>query len=156
MRINNWVKKQFGTWGVFIITLWSTVLAVLALAYILWLVTIAQYMGSNPQQPGLAQLWFVFGLNIIFLIIFGVSAYGLFKRHNWGRLSFLGAITAWSGFNLAALIFPYFSPEQGHTTDAVLFNGLRYTVELIIPWWYLNAPHVKKVFLSSDKSTGEE
>ncbi|MBN1994287.1 MAG: hypothetical protein JW953_16435 [Anaerolineae bacterium] len=148
-------KVQFRTWGIIILALWALVLALLALANILFLSTVVQFF-TREDMPNLTQLWLVFILNIIFLIGFSGSAYGLLKRHNWGRILFVGFIMVWSGFNLMALFTPSFS-AQDYKTRAYVLNGIYYLGGLLLPLWYLNLPRVKADFQGlSENSTTED
>ncbi|MBN1221280.1 MAG: hypothetical protein JXM69_20315 [Anaerolineae bacterium] len=137
--------------------LWALALAFLSVANLLLLSAVVQVTGSN-DAPSSGQVWVVFFLNIIFLIGFMVSAYGLFRLYNWARILFLGCITVWSVFNLIALFIPSVSPEQDYSIGELTLNGLRYGVGLFLPWWYLNVPHVKAIFYRqpAENETSEE
>jgi len=126
---------------------WALVLAILAFANLLFLSTVVQMMGTD-DGPGQSQIWLVFLLNVLFLIGFAVSAYGLFRLDNWGRILFLWCIIIWSGFNLIAIFIPSFYPDRDRSAEGVWFNGLRYGVGLIVPLWYLNLPRIKMIFHS--------
>jgi hypothetical protein len=157
------IKTRFGSWGIFLLSLWASVLALVNLARILLLSESAQFLGSNGG-PGQGQIWLTFVLNAIFALGFGSSAYGLSKRYNWGRVLFLWLIVIWSGSNLIALFAPklfyflffpntpspisglLFSPNPDYTAKELTLNGLRFVVELFLPLWYLNLPHIKMIF----------
>jgi hypothetical protein len=103
-------------------------------------------------------------LNVIFALGFGGSVYGLLKRYNWGRVLFMWLIVIWSGSNLIALFAPnlfyflfspntpspgsglLFSPNPDYTAKELTLNGFRFVVELCLPLWYLNLPHIKTIF----------
>jgi hypothetical protein len=157
------IKTRFGTWGIFLLSLWASVLALVNLARILLLSESVQFLGSNVG-PDQGQIWLIFVLNVIFALGFGGSVYGLLKRYNWGRVLFMWLIVIWSGSNLIALFAPnllyllffpkavlstpglLFSPNQDYTVGELTVNGLRHAVELILPLWYLNLPHIKMIF----------
>jgi hypothetical protein len=157
------IKTRFGTWGIFVLSLWASVLALVNLARILLLSEGVQFFGGDRGATQ-SQIWMIFILNILFFLGFGSSAYGLSKQYNWGRIVFLWFVVIWSSFNLIALFAPnfyyllfspstvlaipglLFSPNQDYTVGELTFNGLRHAVELILPLWYLNLPHIKIVF----------
>lgn len=168
------IKTRFGTWGIFLLSLWASVLALVNLARILLLSESVQLLGSNGGL-GQGQIWLIFILNVIFVLGFGGSAYGLMKQYNWGRIIFIWLIVVWSGSNLIALFAPnlfyvlfspnttlpsaglLFSPNPDYTTRDLMLNGLRFAVELFLPLWYLNLPHIKAIFHtpSAEKLTVE-
>lgn len=141
------LTTQISKWGVRIVALWSLALAFLAFAYILHL-TNAVGLSSNElgDQP---QVWTILVMNIVFCLGFLVCSYGLWFRHNWGRLSFLWVIGIWSGFNLVAVLDPgvLFTTSQNYTTTTLALNGLRFAATLLIPLWYLNRPQIKSIFV---------
>ena len=133
-------------WGITIVALWAVTLAFLSFANLLLITSIVQ---SVTIEVGVLQSWLVFGLNIFLLIAFSISAYGLFKRQQWGRLLFLVSVSIWAGFNFFALFSSSYSLNQDHTNQAIFFNAFRYAVALIMPLWYLNLPQVKLAFQPS-------
>jgi ABC-type glycerol-3-phosphate transport system permease component len=126
-------------------------------ANLLYLSAVVQLIGGD-QGPNQGRIWIVFIFNVIFLIGFAISAYGLFRLHHWGRILFLWCITIWSGLNLIALFIPFFSPDQDHSAEGLALNSLRYAAGLLVPLWYLNLPRVKVIFRnqSSEGASAEE
>jgi hypothetical protein len=119
-------------------------LALDALAQLLLLTASVEFRdGEGVSQ---AQVWFTFVLIVAFAVGSGASAYGLFKRHNWGRRLFLGVLTVWAGFNLIALFVPSLMLNQTYTVNSLILNGLRYILGFFLPLWYLNLPHIKILF----------
>jgi hypothetical protein len=133
-------------WGIIIIALWSLVLAFLALANLLLITSIVQ---SAALAVNVVQTWMVFGLNIILLIAFSLSAYGLLRQQPWGRLLFLAAVIVWAGLNFFALFSVADTPGQNRTTPSLYIDASRYAAALIISLVYLNLPRVKQAFQSS-------
>ncbi len=132
-------------WGISILSLWSFVLAVTALAKMSLLSRSTAYTNDTM----LTQLMILFALNGILGLGFSFSTYGLWTRQNWGRILFLWLITFWSGSNLLILFDPRFLSKS--SSSELIIDGLRFTMSLILPLWYLNLPHIKILFLNSDK-----
>jgi len=132
-------------WGIRIFAVWGLVLTILAGANLLILSeTVELYSNQYNNQ---SRVWFIFALNIIFVLGFAGSTYGLWKKYNWGRLAFLGVIGVWSGFNFLSLFAPgLVSFVATPPLAQLLFNGLRYSAALVIPFLYLNLPHIKTEF----------
>ncbi len=127
-------------WGIFILSLWSFVLAVIAFAKMALLTQAVAYTNN------ITQLWIIFILNALLGLGFSFSTYGLWTRQNWGRLLFLGVMTLWSGANLLVLFDPTGLAQS--TTFEIVTNGLRFTAGLILPLWYLNLPRIKMLFVA--------
>ncbi len=90
------------------------------------------------NQP---QIWLVFTLNILFGLVFGASAYGLWGRQSWGRILFLWVLVFWSGFDLISLFI-----GNDNTIPAIIVGVLRVAIGLVISLWYFNLPHVIALF----------
>lgn len=134
--------------------LWAFVLAFLSLANLLVLTQIVQL--SRENQLNQEMVWVVFALNLFFLLGFGASAYGLFRRLSWGRLLFLWIVSFWAISNLIALFIPVFSLDQ-NLSQAKTINAIQYGAAFVLPWWYLNLSQVKAIFASlSEKHTNED
>ena len=142
--INN--HTRITQWGINIVALWSLTLAFLAFANHLHITSRVQ---STVVEVGVLQSWMVFGLNLSLLVLFSVSAYGLFKRQQWGRILFLVTVSIWAISNFFALFSPAYLPNQNYTNQHLLLNAFRYVVALILPIWYLNLPQVKRAFRPS-------
>jgi hypothetical protein len=123
-----------------IFAIWAGILAFLALANLLILTQVVETGGYEPES--LNQIWLIFGLNVIFGLGFAASAYGLWRKRNWGRLLFLGIIVAWSAFNIIAL----FSSQPAYSAGSRAVNSLRYLVGPVVSWWYLNLARIKHQF----------
>ena len=75
---------------------------------------------------------------------------GLYKMRNWGRMLFLGLLTAYYGLLFVGSLpvwgplvgIPLFSLGQGWVTAVVLESG----IGLAFGWWYLNRRRVKHWF----------
>ena len=144
-------------WGLLIVALWAVVLALLALGQLL-ILSVAVQIANQEQGPGQTQIWTSFIFNLLFLFGFGGSAYGLFRRRNWGRLLFLWCVVLWAGFNLLALS-PLFAASQSYATGELIVNVVRYLAALLLPLAYLNLPWVKAIFYqnqSIENSTTED
>jgi hypothetical protein len=119
-------------------------LALVSLAQLLLLTASVEFRdGEGVSQ---AQIWLLFVLIIALAVGFGASAYGLFKRHNWGRRLFLGVLTVWASFNLIALFVPSVMLSQTYTVNNLILNSLRYIIGFFLPLWYLNLAHIKILF----------
>lgn len=139
--------EKVSSWGVRIVALWSLSLAFLAFAYILTLTSAVGLTSSElGDQP---QVWIIFSINILFCLSFSICSYGLWRRHNWGRIGFLWTIGIWSGFNLVAVLDPglLFTTSQTYSTTALTLNSLRFAATLLVPLWYLNRPQIKSIFI---------
>jgi hypothetical protein len=90
------------------------------------------------NQP---QIWLVFSLNVFFGLVFGASAYGLWRRQSWGRILFLWALVFWSAFDLISLFI-----GNDDTIPAIIVNVLRVAIGLVISLWYFNLPRVTALF----------
>ncbi len=95
-----------------------------------------------------AQVWLILGLNIVFMVGFAASAYGLWRGQNWGRLLFLLLIIIWSASNLVAMFManPLFIFRESHVLADGLVNGLRFGLGLLVSVWYFNLPRIKRFF----------
>lgn len=140
-------------WGIIIVAFWALVLAVLSMGNLLVLTTIVRL--NTNEGPTQTQIWIVFVLNLLFLLGFIGSSYGLFKRSSWGRTLFLWIISMWAGANLMALFVPILSTTQGYSQAGIL-NAIRYAVALILPLWYLNLPQVKMAFQAPINNSTED
>lgn len=139
------MQRRWGSWGVLIFLVWAAVLALVAFARML-LLTKAVELYSN-QFGTQSQVWMIFVINAVLGLGFAVSAFGLWRMDNWGRLLFLWIIGTWSLFNLIALFIanPLIFKAQ-YSIDDVMVNGLRVAIGLIISVWYFNLPHIKTLF----------
>jgi hypothetical protein len=119
-------------------------LALDTLAQLLWFTSSVEFrQGEGVSQ---VQIWFIFMLMTTSAIGFGGSAYGLFKRHNWGRRLFLSVLAISFGFNLIALFVPSLMQSQIYTNNELILSSLRYIIGFFLPLWYLNLPHIKILF----------
>ncbi len=143
-------------WGVRLLSVWAFVLAALSLANLLLLTQTVEFISDQYGNQG--RVWLIFGFGIIFAVAFGASGYGLWQQKNWGRLLFLWIIVIWFGFNLLALLAPglIYSNTTPRNTTAVITNGLRLSLALVIPLWYLNRPQIKAVFLQNSLETEDK
>ncbi len=136
------------TWGIIVLAVWAVVLAVTSIANVLLLSRAATQLEGGPDQ---SRIWLVFGFNVFFIISFGLSAYGLWQTHNWGRLLFLAAIGLWSGFGLVAFLWPTsVEADQAYTFGEQALNLLRYGISFVVPIIYLNLAHIKAYFLTGN------
>lgn len=146
------VRRHWGSWGIPIFALWALVLAFLSFARLLLLTRVVQLGGEVLENQ--SMIWLVFIFNTAFGLGFTGSAYGLWRRRNWGRVLFLWWIVIWSGFNWVAVFFnPALSSNQEALISNLLINGLRLAVGVIISMWYFNMPHIKALF---DTDTPEQ
>ena len=122
-------------------------MAVLAISRLL-LLSLVQFTDNAFGNPTI--IWFNFLLNVILVLGFGASTYGLWGRRNWGRVLFLWLVVIWAGSNMIALLA---NPDQNHTIGALLINGLRFAVSAFIPLLYFNLPHIKTAFHSKTSET---
>lgn len=155
--LSEYVYRQWGSWGVLIFTLWALVLAMVALARSL-LLTEAVELYSN-RFGNQTQAVTVFALNLLLGLGFGIAAFGLWRRQNWGRILFLWLIALWSGFNFLAVFGNLAAPStRPYSLSNAIFDGLRMAVGLIVSLWYFNIPRVKALFQSgrSEKFVNED
>ena len=132
--------KESARWGVHIIAIWAGILAFLALANLLILSRVVEIGGYEPDSRN--QIWLIFALNVIFGLGFAASAYGLWRKLNWGRLLFLWCIVIWSALNIAAL----FISHPSYSPGARALNSLRFIVGPVVVLWYLNLARIKHGF----------
>ena len=133
-------------WGIRLIAIWAFVLAVIPFANLLLLTAAVEFYSNRYNNQ--TQVWIIFFLQVCFGIGFAISAYGLWRYQNWGRVLFLWASTIWFGVNLIVLFIPdfiFFSIRQ-YSTSELIWNGTRFFIALSIPLWYLTQPHVKAIF----------
>lgn len=129
-------------WAIRVFALWAGVLALLAAARLLLLSRSVELVSNQFGNQTVA--WLVFGLNVVFAVGFGFSAYSLWQRHNRGRIVFLWLIVIWSIFNGVGLLF---GPALS-TGTPVVFSLIRYAVGLVIPLIYLNLSRVRAQFVT--------
>ena len=129
-------------WGIRIIAAWAVLLALVTLVNLLLL------SASADLYESLGEVWWIFGLNVLFITGFGLSAFGLWRQQNWGRQLFLGTMTLWALFNILALLAPQviFISERVYQPENVFYAVLRYGVGLIFTFVYLNLANVKVAF----------
>ena len=96
-------------------------------------------------------VWLVFALDVLFCVGFGLSAYGLWKRCNWGRLLFLWLLGAWSAFEL---IGPFIANQD--TFIDLTANVFRVAVGLLIALFYFNLPRIKAFFEADGEFSTKE
>lgn len=134
------------TWVIRLVALWALVLAMLAIAYLLVLSNSADFVTNLYGTQ--AQVWAIFGLNLMFALGFASSSYGLWTHQNWGRVVFLWTIGLWAGFNLLGLFASnlWWGVERDDSLVSVAISGLRYAATLALPLWYLNLPRIKARF----------
>ena len=99
-KVSEFIQQRWGSWGIPVFAAWALILAFVALARLLFLSRVVELAGD--ELGGQLGVWLVFSLDTLFCIGFGLSAYGLWGRHNWGRLLFLWLLGFWSGFELIA------------------------------------------------------
>ena len=156
--LSTFVKRRWGNWGILIFMLWALILAMLAIANLLLLSQAVELYSDEAGNQ--SRVWLIFGLNVCFGLGFGLSAYGLWERRNWGRVLFLWCLVIWSGFNLAALFLPrlLFASVRDYSAGGLAANSIRFAVGLLVSLWYLNLPRIKTLFdpsSSANFATGE-
>ncbi|MDM8521499.1 hypothetical protein QUF64_15745 [Anaerolineales bacterium HSG6] len=138
----DFIRRHWGSWGVFVLALWSAILSLLAASHLLLFSSSTAYL----TQQNVNLMWTILGANIVLCLGFALGSYGLSTRKNWGRLLFLGLITIWSAINLIILLDSLLNEPA---IDHVL-NSLRFIVAIIVPLWYLNLPHIKLLFKTKE------
>ncbi len=139
------VQDYWGSWGVFLFTLWALILTLLALARLLLLSQAVELY--SDEFGNRLQVWIIFSLNTLFGLGFGASAYGLWRRHNWARLLFLWLAVIWSTSNLFALLLSALNPSTGIFSPVdIILGTLQASLGIIIPVWYFNIPRIKALF----------
>jgi hypothetical protein len=118
---------------------WALVLAFIALSRLLFLSRVVQLAGEEFGSQ--AGVWLVFALDALFCVGFGLSAYGLWKRRNWGRLLFLWLLGSWSAFEL---IGPFVTNQD--TFIDLTASIFRVAIGLLIALVYFNLPRIKALF----------
>ncbi len=133
-------------WGVFIFALWSAILAITILGRLIL------FSVSTDTFAARWQVWAFFGFSVVFIIGFGISAYGLWQTLQWGRLLFLGTIAIWSATNLLSLFAPglIFLPGREYTNQEFWTLTIRHIFSLLLPLAYLNLFQIKALFLGTD------
>ena len=156
VSIFNYFRFRAGGWGIYLFAIFSLILALIAVVRLLILIqTVELYSDEFGNQT---LVWIIFVLNSLFGLGFAASAYGLWKRYNWGRILFMWLIVSWSGLNLFAIYSPYFSPRQDLSFDGAMISSLRFGFGIILSLVYFNLPRVKELFLldPAEDSTLEE
>ena len=118
---------------------WALVLAFIALSRLLFLSRVVEL--AHEEFGSQTGVWLVFALDALFCVGFGLSAYGLWKRRNWGRLLFLWLLGAWSAFEL---IGPFVANQDAFID--LTANIFRVAVGLLIALFYFNLPRIKTLF----------
>jgi hypothetical protein len=151
------IRDHVGSWGIFVFSLWALILTIVAVARIILLTGVVEFV--NNEYSNQLQIWIIFILNVIFGVGFGASSYGLFRRQSWGRILFLWTILIWTGFNLLAVfLFRSILPSNnGAFVDSLPVNIVRFALGGVISVWYFNIPRVKARFStgSSEEFTTE-
>lgn len=139
------MQRRWGSWGIFVLGLWALVLVLVAFSRLILLSAIV--MSESDLNLSQGQIWTVFILNGFFGLIFAASAYGLWTRHHWGRLLFMGSIIVWAiSYIVALLTSGEWSANSDYGPGSLVFNLIPYIVGLIVSVWYLNLPHIKALF----------
>ena len=148
----NTSPTRLSKWGIRIVAAWAGLLALITLANLLLL------SASADIYESLGEVWWVFIINVLFIIGFGVSAYGLWQQQNWGRRLFLGTMVVWALFNLLALFAPafIFVSERAYAPQNLFFSVVRLVAGLIFSFGYLNLPNVKAAFLMPNNQPSEK
>lgn len=143
-ELTAFVERRWGSWGILILGLWAVVLALVALAR---LVLLSALVGSGNQNVSQGQIWVVFVLNALLVLAFAACTYGLWARHHWGRILFMGCITLWAVSYIVALFTSATSlADNDFTPGSLAFNLVPYLGGVIISIWYLNLDHIKTLF----------
>jgi hypothetical protein len=136
------VERRWGSWGILILSFLAVVLAMWSFANLLLLSALIRSEGDLKLGQG--WIWIVFILNALLGLTFAASAYGLWKRHNWGRLLFIAVMIVWLASYVAAL-FVSGRLLEDYTIGTLILN----TVPLIggiAAILYLNLAHIKILF----------
>ena len=134
-----------------ILILLAVVLTLLALALMLFLSAVVRVGGQ--ENLGQGRIWTFFILHILFAVGFSASAYGLWGRHNWGRLLFISSITVWGAYYVIFLLIP--AAKSGNFSVGALILNLIPLVAVITAILYLNLAHIKALFDPSHKQLSE-
>lgn len=142
--LSAFVERRWGSWGILFLGLWALVLALVGLAR---LVLLSAVLGATQKNVSQSQIWVVFSLNALLAVAFAACTYGLWTRHHWGRVLFMGCIALWAIFYVVAL-FASSTPlaNNDYTPGSMAFNLVPYLGGAILAIWYLNLPHIKALF----------
>ena len=140
--LSAFVQRRWGSWGILLLSLLGLVLAVWSFANLLLLSAVIESGSQTDISQG--QIWTIFILNALFGLTFAASAYGLWRRRNWGRLLFIGCIIGWSVFFVTALFTPGSLPAD-YTAGALILNIIP-LIAAIAAILYLNLAHIKALF----------
>lgn len=144
-RLSAFVERR-GSWGILILSFLAVVLALWSFANLLLLSAVVE----SESGSGLSQgwIWTVFILNVLLGLIFAVSAYGLWGRHNWGRRLFMACIVVWAGlYGVALFTFSVWSAD--YTAGAFILNVIP-IIGAIAAVFYLNLTHIKLLFAGKE------
>jgi len=135
------VRKFFDRpYGIYVLALWSIVLGLQNFIRLMYTFGInASGFGTMSLSRFYVYQWFSVILGVSFL----VTAFGLWRRLNWGRIAFLIEVSLF--FSIA--LFGVFSPN-GNELTPIEKSGLtiQYSLSIILPWVYLNLAFVKDKF----------
>ena len=94
-------------WGIRLVAAWSLLLALVTLANLLLFSASIEVYGQQ------GEVWWVFSLNILFTVGFGLSAFGLWQRSSWGAFAFsddrepvVPSLTSWLCWPRVLFLFP--------------------------------------------------
>ncbi len=133
-------------YGIYIITLWSVVLGMQNLSNLLGITLSTRDLAPTDSPASfLAYQWISLGFSLAFFVV----AVGLWRKANWGRVSFLIVTMLFFIVSTIGLLTPQLS---GPTTPEKWWLGGRYVISTILPFVYLNLEAVKIKF----KPTFEE
>ncbi len=141
-KLSAWVQGHWGSWGILILTLWALVLTLLAVVNILWLTAIVE---NTNQEIEISRIWLFFLLNTLFGLGFAVSAFGLWRLRNWGRLLFMGMIFIWAASYVLAWLISL-SNSQPYSISELTLNFIPYLLGAGLSIAYLNLPRIKALF----------
>lgn len=145
-RVSAFVERHWGSWGILILSFLALVLAMWSFANLLLLSAVVGSQSDLNLSQG--RIWTVFILNALLGIAFAISAYGLWGRHNWGRLLFIACMLVWSVFHVAALFTPDALPAD-YTFGTLIINVIP-LMGAIAAIFYLNLAHIKILFAGKE------
>lgn len=133
------MRKYFREpYGIYVVAVWSVVLGLQNFIRLVYTFQVGQERDVSLTRVYIYQ-WFTMILGVIFL----ATAFGLWRRREWARKTFLLAVLL---FFSVAIWGVFSSGGMGLTLTGKWELTIQYLLSIILPWIYLNLAFVKDKF----------